>query len=123
MSKKDFTLELSEALFDKTKAAPVIEQIQKELDDLVKTNQNLLDQCKENIELAHEYKKANVELNKSQFAFIEILKHMQLVLNSEKELVQNSEKLNRIREKLNEHVVGSNFIKAGVLSKGFKNAN
>lgn len=116
----NYEIELTEGLNNPEKAKQVIKEVQDAIDEMVKTNQELLKMTEDANKIAAEYEEQTTLLHKTSSDLSDALKAIFSIMGKKKELWKNDEEINVIMDTLATFVLGSGTIKLGVIGKGLK---
>jgi hypothetical protein len=114
--KTDFKIDLLEGLKDPEKAKEVVKQVQGAIDELVLANQELKKQLEIDIKKFDEAAELIKNLQEATINATEVIKNLNIVLNSKRELFKDDEEMEVVMKALAHFVTGAGAIKMGVLA-------
>ena len=116
MNNEKLQIDFGEGLKNPEAAKLVVKQIQNTIDELIVARDEALKLADQTNELLEISTKDNGHLNTAIVNMSDVIKNIHMVLNTNAELVDQSEDIAKLRTRLSQFVLNSGMIKLGVKS-------
>lgn len=114
--KTNFTIDLEEGLRDKQSAKQVVAEVQKVIDDLVKSTAKMQEAAQEAINQSKQFQKDHDQNQELLVGFVKTIQTVHSVLGSKADLFKGDAQMKELMDMLAVFVSSSNVIKVGAMS-------